>query len=267
MGHIGNTVQTAFTSFDKQTITGSGSTTYTLTHSVANEREIEVFVNNVRQEPSVAYNVSGNQITFTENIASTDTVYVNFQGKALQTVAPPDGSVTTAKIADGSVTTAKIADDAVTSAKINDVTAKQATENTPMFKVYKSANQSISTTTWTKVTFDSEFAGGDPLNEFDTTNSRYQPLVAGWYHIIFNPSFQGNGGSIRYAAIMKNTSYMIYAELVSSTAVRTTVSGLIYLNGTSDYVEFRMYTQGTSSLAIRGGSNETQAQGFLVRAD
>jgi hypothetical protein len=92
MGHIGNTVQTAFTTFDKQTITGNGGATYTLTHSVANEREIEVFVNNVRQEPSVAYNVSGNTLTMTGNVASTDDFYVVFQGKAIQTASHPSTS-------------------------------------------------------------------------------------------------------------------------------------------------------------------------------
>ena len=94
MGHIGNTVQTAFTSFDKQTITGTGTAVYTLSHNVANEQEIEVFVNNVRQEggSGKAFTVSGNQITFSENIASTDTVYVNFQGKAVQTVSHPSTS-------------------------------------------------------------------------------------------------------------------------------------------------------------------------------
>ena len=91
MGYIGNEAQTAFTSFDKQTITGTGTSVYTLSHNVANEQEIEVFVNNVRQEggSGKAYTVSGNQITFSENIASTDTVYVNFQGKAVQTVTHP----------------------------------------------------------------------------------------------------------------------------------------------------------------------------------
>ena len=91
MGYIGNEAQTAFTSFDKQTITGTNTAVYTLTHSVANEQEIEVFVNNVRQEGGAgkAFTVSGNQITFTENIASTDTVYVNFAGKAVQTVTHP----------------------------------------------------------------------------------------------------------------------------------------------------------------------------------
>lgn len=100
MAYIGNAAQTAFTSFDKQTITGDGTATYTLSHSVANEQEIEVFVNNVRQEggSGKAYTVSGNQITFSENIASTDDCYVVFQGKALQTVVPPAGSVTDSMI-------------------------------------------------------------------------------------------------------------------------------------------------------------------------
>ena len=92
MGHIGNTVQTAFTTFEKQTITGNGGAIYTLTYSVANEQEIEVFVNNVRQEPSVAYNVSNNTLTMTGNVASTDDFYVVYQGKAIQTASHPSTS-------------------------------------------------------------------------------------------------------------------------------------------------------------------------------
>lgn len=86
---------------DKQSITGNGGTSYTLDHAVANVNEIEVFVNNVRQEPSVAYTVAGTALTMTGNVASSDDFYVVFQGKALQTVVPPDGSVTSAKLASG----------------------------------------------------------------------------------------------------------------------------------------------------------------------
>ena len=101
MGYVGNQTTTSFTSMDKQTITGTGASTYTLSHNVSSEFEIEVFVNNVRQEggSGKAYTVSNNQITFSENINSTDDCYVIFQGKAIQTVVPPDGSVTSAKLA------------------------------------------------------------------------------------------------------------------------------------------------------------------------
>lgn len=99
MAYIGNQAQSSFTSFDKQTLTGDGTTgPYTLSHAVSNEQEIEVFVNNVRQEPSVAYTASGDQLTMTGNVASTDDFYVVFQGKALQTVVPPAGSVTDSMI-------------------------------------------------------------------------------------------------------------------------------------------------------------------------
>jgi hypothetical protein len=118
MGYVGNHTTNSFTSMEKQDITGDGTPNYTLSHAVANANEIEVFVNNVRQEPSVAYNASGTTLTMTGNVASTDDFYVVYQGKAVQTTTPPDDSVGTAKILDNAVTSAKIADDAVTSAKI-----------------------------------------------------------------------------------------------------------------------------------------------------
>ena len=104
MAYIGNAAQTAFTGFDRQSLTGNGTTgPYTLSHSVANEQEIEVYVNFVRQRPGDAYTVAADQLTMTGNVASTDDFYVVFQGKALQTVVPPDGSVTSAKFAAGLV--------------------------------------------------------------------------------------------------------------------------------------------------------------------
>jgi microcystin-dependent protein len=99
MAYIGNEPSVNFTSFAKQDITGDGGASYTLTYAVANANEIEVFVNNVRQEPTVAYTVSGTALTMTGNVASTDDFYVIYLGKALQTTTPPDGSVTSAKIA------------------------------------------------------------------------------------------------------------------------------------------------------------------------
>lgn len=98
MGYVGNEPSVNFTSFAKQDITGDGGASYTLTHAVANANEIEVFVNNVRQEPTEAYTVSGTALTMTGNVASTDDFYVIYLGKALQTTTPPDGSVTSAKL-------------------------------------------------------------------------------------------------------------------------------------------------------------------------
>lgn len=167
MAYIGNEAQTAFTSFDKQTITGSGTSVYTLSHSVANEQEIEVFVNNVRQEGGAgkAFTVSGNQITFSENIASTDEVYVNFQGKALQSVAPQDGTVTTAKITNGAVTNSKI--DTMAASKL---TGSIASARMPTGSIVQIVSQNFTTGAST-TTYDTFVATGKSVSITPTSAS------------------------------------------------------------------------------------------------
>jgi len=107
MPFIGNTPDVNFTSFAKQDLTGvTGSPAkrgFTLSHAVANANEIEVFVNNVRQEPTEAYGVNGTGLTMTGDVETSDDFYIIYLGKAIQTTVPPDGSVSTAKIADDAV--------------------------------------------------------------------------------------------------------------------------------------------------------------------
>lgn len=156
MGYVGNQTTNSYTSMDKQTITGNGGTSYTLDHAVANVNEIEVFVNNVRQEPSVAYTVAGTALTMTGNVASSDDFYVVFQGKALQTVVPPSDSVTTAMINDDAVTTAKIADDAVTKDKID------SAARSPILQVkrssFRTGNSDTSSGTMAEISSDYRIA-------------------------------------------------------------------------------------------------------------
>lgn len=92
MPFLGNTPANTFVSIAKQTITGNGGTSYSLSYPVTNANEIDVFFNNVRQEPTVAYSASGTTITFTEAIASTDSVYVIFNGQAVGTIDAPVGA-------------------------------------------------------------------------------------------------------------------------------------------------------------------------------
>ena len=93
MPYIGNQFNDNFSSLAKQTITGNGGVNYTLTTPVANENEIEVYVNNVRQDPGVAYTVTDTALTMGGNVTASDSFYVIYQGKAVQTTQPPDNSV------------------------------------------------------------------------------------------------------------------------------------------------------------------------------
>jgi len=87
---------------DADRFSGNASTTaFTLSRAVSFPTDIEVFVENVQQEPIVSYSVSGASLTFTEAPPTgTNNVYVvyrNYQTGAQITL--PDGSVTYNKLA------------------------------------------------------------------------------------------------------------------------------------------------------------------------
>lgn len=88
MAVIGNPpAKSIYQSVAKQTITGTGDSSYSLDYHVGSPNEIEVFVNNVRQEPSLSYSVAGDIIYFTEVIDSADDAYLIYQGKAATSTA------------------------------------------------------------------------------------------------------------------------------------------------------------------------------------
>ena len=111
MPFIGTTPTQGFVSaVTKQSFTPNGSTTaFTLTHSVSNANDLEVFVGNVRQEPTAAYSAAGTTLTMTEAVATGLNFYVIFKNKAQVTTTPPDNSVGTAKITNNAVTVGKLA--------------------------------------------------------------------------------------------------------------------------------------------------------------
>ena len=100
MAYIGIQPAEKFTSFATQEFSTSATTSYTLDHAVANENEIALFVNNVRQQPGSgkAYTATGTALTLSAATASTDTMYCIFLGRALQTVTPATNSVTTSML-------------------------------------------------------------------------------------------------------------------------------------------------------------------------
>ena len=108
MATLGQKAATQHVSLQKQTITGNGGTSYTLQQSVGSALDIAVFVNNTRQEPTVAYSASGTTLTMTGAVNSSDHFYVIFLGKAIITTGLPVDGIGTANINAGAVTDAKI---------------------------------------------------------------------------------------------------------------------------------------------------------------
>jgi len=86
MAYIGTPVQQALTKVTSQSFNGTGSqTVFTLNRAVNTGEELEVFVNNVQQEPGVgkSYTATGTTLTFDAAPSSgTGNVYVIYRGLA-----------------------------------------------------------------------------------------------------------------------------------------------------------------------------------------
>ena len=78
MAYLGKPAGNRATGTSKDSFNGDGSTTaFTMSKSVLLVTDIEVFVDNVQQEPTTAYTVSATTLTFTEAPANgTNNVYV-----------------------------------------------------------------------------------------------------------------------------------------------------------------------------------------------
>jgi len=102
LGYVGNSPAEKYASFAVQHFTTSATTGYTLSHAVANENDIRLVINNVVQQPgaSYAYVASGTTLTLSAATSGTDTMYCVFLGKAVQTVVPPESSITGAMLSD-----------------------------------------------------------------------------------------------------------------------------------------------------------------------
>jgi len=143
----------------------------------------------------------------------------------------------------------------------------------PAFSVYTSADQSFSQSTYTKVTFDTE--------QFDTNSnfasSRFTPTVAGYY--LFNASifisYLTSAPNTIRTILYKNGSAYRSGYLASAGGASSgpygalQVSDIVYLNGSTDYVEVYVWSNGVGAYVQDSNDSiiTTFFSGMLVRAD
>ena len=139
----------------------------------------------------------------------------------------------------------------------------------PAFRAYLSANQSISSATFTKINIDTETF--DTNSCFDTTNKRFTPTVAGYYQVNGVMRAYGTPSSFMQVLLYKNgTGYESgqldeYAN--TNAGLQMTLSTLVYLNGTTDYIELWGYVSGTTpSYQYFNSLNTCWFSAALVRA-
>jgi hypothetical protein len=98
MPYVGNSPASNFASVTKDTFSGDGSTVAFTLSKAATTNGVAVFVENVRQEPTTAYAVSGTTLTFTAApvSASGNNIYVMHHNTPASTATHPAAQALTA---------------------------------------------------------------------------------------------------------------------------------------------------------------------------
>jgi hypothetical protein len=274
MAFIGNTPTTQAFTPAVDYFSGNGSTTaFTLSRPVASVAQVQVTIDNVAQNPSSAYTVSSNTITFTSApLSGTNNIYVYYTSPITQVIAPGQGTVGTTALVDASVTTAKLANLTTLPTSGGNITLPAVTGtmmvsgNMPAFSVWNGTAQTFTASVYTKVTFDvKEY---DTNTNFSLANSRFTPTVAGYYAVSALVGLTATTEAL--PTIYKNGSeYKRFVYNTSPTGIYNwggTVAS-IYMNGSTDYLEFYMYQ---NSAGASRTSSATQAvtyfNGCLIRA-
>jgi hypothetical protein len=131
----------------------------------------------------------------------------------------------------------------------------------PAFSAYAGSATSLISGTYTKVLLDTE--------DFDTNSnfasSRFTPTVAGYYQI--SGSMQTAASAIGAAAMYKNGSlYKFgYYSATAFTGGVYAVTSVVYLNGTTDYIELYGYN-GSATQNTVAISTATYLNGVMVRS-
>ena len=140
--------------------------------------------------------------------------------------------------------------------------------NGPAFSAYASSNQTLSNSTWVKVQCGTE--------EFDTnsnydnaTNYRFTPTIAGYYQVSGSCNFSVSSANTRFLQIYKNgSSFKKFQDVAANATNYMQLSGscLVYLNGTTDYVELYVLQNSGGSLDTSANSAQVYFQAFMARA-
>lgn len=136
----------------------------------------------------------------------------------------------------------------------------------PALSVYQTADQSLATATWTKLTMATVEI--DTTVTYSTANSRWTPKVPGWYQVEGAVEIKvGVTSQSARMALYKNGTLMKSGPIsrMSGTGpCGASVATLIYMNGTTDYLEGWGYQDTGSSQLTDSASAKTWWQGVRV---
>ena len=139
--------------------------------------------------------------------------------------------------------------------------------NMPAFSAYGNANYTQTSGVWTKLQANTkEF---DTASCFNTSTYAFTPNVAGYYQITSQVTLSTTVSyTLALTSIYKNGSGFKNGNDIRGTTgtnVRLLNSALIYMNGTTDYLEIYARMDGTGTIQSVCNSADGYFQAVLVR--
>ena len=254
MPFLGKTPAQGFVnSVTKDDFTPNGTTTaFTLSKSPATVNEIEVYVGNVRQEPTDAYSVSGTTLTMTEAPATGTNFYVMHIGGTTQssTTLPGGSTVPGAFSVSGAFTSTGIDDNATSTAITIDASEDIEAGTYSSSGVTNGIKLNLSSNTG-RINISSINSTSDMLN-FNTTNGEVGSIQAVGSGTIYSTG--GSGGGIKLGGTGAANTLDDYEEGTWTPTIALT-TGNFGTSGAFDYtkigrvVHLRGYIYAGSSIA------------------
>ena len=149
------------------------------------------------------------------------------------------------------------------------VTGSSPLPSGPAFSAKLGTNQSFSSSTFTKIQYNTE--DFDTNSNYDNaTNYRFTPTVAGYYQVNASVriNYTGSAGDNIQIHIYKNNSHWDCQARLNSTGNygNISISSLVYCNGSTDYIEIYGYSTHGSSLFDVSANNPSRFSAHLVKA-
>ena len=204
MAYLGNNPGEVFVETLKDTFSGDDSSTVFTLSVDAVTNDIEVFVENVQQEPTISYTVAGTALTFdSAPPAGANNVYVIHRDPAvarvtLDTAYILDGAITTAKFADNSVTNLKLANDSVEFAEITLTATNGIIKSTGAGQMYIAADSDIFLTSQDFLYTYADFRYGNGVRLYNDNVLRFMTTDSGAtvFGNVTATAFYGDGASL-----------------------------------------------------------------------
>lgn len=136
----------------------------------------------------------------------------------------------------------------------------------PIFSAYRSGNQTgVTNNTYVKVQLNAEEF--DTASCFDsTTNYRFTPNVAGYYRFEWLLDARGTGLTVGFPQLWKNGGAHKSGTWAAHSS-NISISGgsaVVYMNGSTDYVELYGFTIASSGNLFNGGLANTFLSGSYL---